>query len=357
MNLRIRLAHLAAVALASVLINPLPSVASTDDVSDGQWFHELLRTDEAHKTSDGAGIKVAVIDTGVDATHPDLIGSVLPGADFSPEGPGEGIVDKDGHGTGMASLIVGHGRVAGIAPGAKVVPIRQSVHGRGATADIARSIEWAVAHGDIHIISISLVDGFDDPAVRKAVNAALDADIIVVAGVGNDPQQPVGYPAAIPGVVAVSGVDRNGQNSKASAMGSAVVISAPSDGITSAGLGHLWQAGTGTSAATAIVAGAATLVRAAHPELSAAEVVHRLTATATDKGPPGRDSAYGHGLLNLVAALTADVATTGPDAPSSAEHAPTTPNPVNRTALAIIVGTVAALGALVLLILRSRRRR
>ncbi|GAA1397405.1 S8 family serine peptidase [Catellatospora coxensis] len=355
MNLQIRLAHLAVAALMSALINPLPSVAATDEVADGQWFHGFLRTAEAHKTSDGAGVKVAVIDTGVDATHPDLSGSVLPGADFSPEGPSKGTVDKDGHGTGMASLIAGHGRVMGIAPGAKVVPIRQSIHGRGATADIARSIEWAVAQGDIQIISISLADGFDDPSVRTAVKAALDADIVVVAGVGNDPQQPVGYPAAIPGVVAVSGVDRNGQNSKASATGSAVVISAPSDGITSASLSHLWQIGTGTSAATAIVAGAATLVRATHPELSAAEVFHRLTATATDKGPPGRDSAYGHGLLNLVAALTADVAPIGPDSPSSTENAPSTP--ANRTALALIVGAVAMLGMLVLLILRSRRRR
>lgn len=140
--------------------------------------------------------------------------------------------------------------------------------------------------------------------------AALKADVVVVAAAGNRPEATrVEWPAAYPGVIAAAGVDRDGNHAEVSVTGPEVVLAAPAVDIVSTNkLGETrYSTGTGTSSATAIIAGAAALVRAKYPDLSAAEVVHRLTATAVDKGPPGRDELYGYGVLDLVAALTADV--------------------------------------------------
>jgi subtilisin family serine protease len=120
----------------------------------------------------------------------------------------------------------------------------------------------------------------------------------------------VTYPARYQGVLAVAGVDRHGKHADFSVTGTPVVLSAPAVDIVSTGLlseNGGYRASEGTSDATAIIAGAAALVRSRFPQLSATEVVHRLTATADDKGPPGRDDLYGYGVVNLVKALTADV--------------------------------------------------
>jgi subtilisin family serine protease len=109
--------------------------------------------------------------------------------------------------------------------------------------------------------------------------------------------------------VAVAGVDRNGNHSKVSVSGPEVVLAAPSDDISSTNAGGGYRVGTGTSDATAIVAGAVALVRSRFPQMKAPEVIRRLTATAIDKGPPGRDNDYGYGIVNLVGALTADLPT------------------------------------------------
>jgi subtilisin family serine protease len=139
------------------------------------------------------------------------------------------------------------------------------------------------------------------------IEDAIAHDIVVVAGVGNTPAGPVEYPAAYPGVLAVAGVDENGQHGSFSVTAPDAVLSAPGANILTTGLNHSYGVASGTSDSTAIVAGAAALVRSRFPKLSAVEVIHRLTATAIDKGPPGRDEQYGYGVVNLVGALTADV--------------------------------------------------
>jgi subtilisin family serine protease len=146
---------------------------------------------------------------------------------------------------------------------------------------------------------------------------------VVVAAVGNAPEvSQVVYPAAYPGVVAVAGVDKDGNHAGFSVTGPEVVLSAPAVAMKSTGPGGQYRTGTGgTSDATAIVAGAAALVRAKFPSLSAVEVIHRLTATAIDKGPRGRDDQYGYGIVNLVGALTADV----PPLRPSSSPTPSTP--------------------------------
>ncbi|WP_196279029.1 S8 family serine peptidase [Catellatospora vulcania] len=341
-----------ALALTAVLVSA-PAPAQADEVSDGQWFHSFLRTTEAHRITEGAGVTVAVIDSGVDATHPDLRGSVLPGVDLTKEGPGNGWTDKEGHGTGMAGLIAAHGKVKGLAPAAKILPVRESILGVGTTTEIVDAIKWATAQ-QVDVISISLAMHLDDATMRTAVTEALNADIVVVAGAGNTPDTAVGFPAAIPGVVAVAGVGRNGEHSEISVTGAGIVISAPSDDITSTGLDHGWRKGTGTSDATAIVAGAIALIRARYPDLSGPDVVHRLVATAVDKGPAGRDAKYGFGVLDLVSALTEDVPPLA--SASAAASAPANPAPDGPRHWIWVFGAFVAIGVLIL-ILRSRRRR
>lgn len=210
----------------------------------------------------------------------------------------------------MAGLIAAHGKgrhgALGIAPKAKVLPIYVSQK-EGATADaMAAGIEYAANQG-AQVICVSS-GGISNARLRQAVKAALQANIVIVAAAGNIPNDKgVIYPAAENGVLAVGGIDRNGKHASISVSGPEIDVVAPAVDIYSTSIDGKYRKGTGTSDATAIVAGAAALVRSKYPYLPAAEVVHRLTATAVDKGPPGRDDEYGYGVIDLVAALTADV--------------------------------------------------
>ncbi len=355
--------------VAMIASGPAMSAAA-DPISDGQWYVAALRLDEAHKLTKGKGVLVAVVDTGIDATHPDLVGSVVAGADTTRHGPGNGLTDDSGHGTGMAGLIVGHGRIRGVAPEATVVSIRAETAAGGSPTAVGAAINWAVAH-DARVISISIASPEDDVVLKAAVEDALAKDVVVVAGAGNtDHNRWVGYPAAHPGVVAVGGTSRDGKHSPAAVVGPEVVLSAPCDKISTPYLGHQRAVGTGTSNSTALVAGAATLLRAKFPGLSARDVVHRLTATAIDAGAPGRDHQHGFGTLDIVAALTADIAPL-PPAPQTAAGVAgagfATTEPIAApgarfpVGLALLVGSVGLLfaGAVVLLLvlLASRRRR
>jgi type VII secretion-associated serine protease mycosin len=298
--------------LAAVAVSPSAAVA--DPVRDLQWHLRFLDVTQAHRYSQGAGVLVAVVDSGVDATHPDLAGNVATGTETFPGSErGNGWTDVDGHGTRMAGLIAAHGHgngsadgALGIAPRATILPVRDGpIY---SAANMPDGISWATDHG-ARVISISAGGRDPDHDTQEAVKRALAHDIVVVAGAGNLSQhmKNVAYPAAYPGVVAVGGLDRSGNHAPDATTGPELILSAPSVDIDSTALGHGYGINGGTSDATAIVAGAAALVRAKFPNLSAAEVVHRLTATAIDKGPPGRDDQYGYGIVNLVGALTADV--------------------------------------------------
>jgi type VII secretion-associated serine protease mycosin len=369
----IRLGHVVrvvvagAAALALVAISAGPALA--DSTRDRQWYLSALDVARAHQISEGAGVTVALIDTGVDAKHRDLAGAVLPGADLYSyqEGDGTGRNDIDGHGTTMAGIIAGRGHgagdrsgILGLAPQAKILPIRVLTNGFLIYSNLTKAIDYAVAH-HVRVINMSY-GGRDDSVTHDAIRKALAADIVVVAAAGNRGAPGGDYPGAYPEVLTVGSIDKNGKISPTSVTGPQVDIVAPGVGIATTGINASGYAlGTGTSEATAVVSGAAALIRAKYPDLSAAEVVHRLTATATDAGAKGRDDTYGYGRLDLVKALTADVPPAATPSASPSRSKPVTATPVesDRTPViaAVVIGVlvIALIGAVIVAVVVRRR--
>ncbi|MFE6865393.1 type VII secretion-associated serine protease mycosin [Kitasatospora sp. NPDC057692] len=380
--------------VATVAANP----AHADSVRDAQWPLETYRAESAiWPISQGEGVTVAVIDSGVLKEHQDLTGQVLAGVDFTGEKT-DGTVDVDGHGTGMASLIAGHGHgtgagIMGLAPRAKILPIRvmleQSLLPQ---SDTARAIRYAVDHGaKVVNMSIGGPSGAD-PDERAAVKYALDKDVVLVASTGNDGDKKgaVEYPAAFPGVVAVGAVDRNGRIWEKSSFGPETTLVAPGAEVPHA-IAKTTSAhglGNGTSDATAYVSATAALIRAKYPDLSAGQVINRMIKSAA---PPADGSAvpnnrYGYGLLSPAKALEANPAVDGgprenplagrAEAQAAPSVAPVeeewgSPPPVavpmtaeNRGVKWVLVGTAGVAGVVlvgvvvaVLLVVRGRRRR
>ncbi|MEU1590182.1 type VII secretion-associated serine protease mycosin [Micromonospora sp. NPDC005710] len=278
-----------------------------------QWYLDELRIDQAHEIATGRGVVVGVVDSGVEASHPDLRGQVLPGG-RSYGASGDGRADENGHGTHMAGIIAaksgGRDGVDGIAPGAKILPIKLRAGGKTSTEGVlARGIRMAV-DGGATVVNVSQgAGGRASSEEASAIKYALDRDVVVVASAGNtaDGQVAVGSPANTPGVIAVTGTTKGGRFWSGSVRGPEAVVAAPGDSVynitNEAGYG--W--GDGTSDASAIVSGLAALIRSKYPDLNAPSVINRIIRTTRDAGPPGRDPQYGFGVIDPVRALTANV--------------------------------------------------
>jgi subtilisin family serine protease len=245
-------------------------------------------------------VVVAVVDSGVDLTNPDLVANLAPGDNFVE--PGSPPADDIGHGTHVAGIIGaslnGLG-VVGVAPQVKILPVRVMNAGSGTTSAIAAGIRWAADRAQI--INLSL----GGPTISKTLQAAIDYAIqtkgrLVVAAAGNDGDtgNQTEYPAAYPGVVAVGAVDGTGQHASFSNTGSYVMFSAPGVNITSTFLAGQYAALSGTSMASPHVAGLAGLIWSAHPAYTADQVIAAMQAGAVDLGAPGRDPVYGYGLID-----------------------------------------------------------
>ena len=337
-------------AALSVVLGVAGGVSVRDEVRDRQWHLGFLGIAQAHTISTGKGVIVGLIDSGVDAGHPDLVGSVLPGADFDyTQGP-NGQTDNEGHGTAMAGIIAAHGRALGIAPDATILPVIN-----GPTTSTT-AVNYAIDHGAT-VLCLAFAGPYYNPGLDDAVARAVAADIVVVAGVGNTPANRVQYPAALRGVVGAAAVDRDGNHAGVSVVSPVADLAAPGVDIMTPRARNVvpegYGVGSGTSDATAIIAGVAALIRARYPQMSAAEVVHRMTATAIDRGVPGRDDEYGYGIVDPVAALTADVP---PLTPSVGPSNPTGSGggfPIRTVAIAVGAAVVLLTG--LVLALRLRR--
>nr|WP_217623672.1 type VII secretion-associated serine protease mycosin [Streptomyces sp. TRM64462] len=300
--------------------------AQADAIRARQWGIEALNTDKAWQTTRGEGITVAVLDTGVDDTHPDLAGNVLAGKDFIGFGAERGDRAWARHGTAMAGIIAGHGHgpgggdgVLGVAPEAKILPVRvileggdkartRARHTRGSA--LAQGIRWAADQG-ADVINLSLGDDSEsahpEAAEDAAVQYALSKGAVVVASAGNGGEKGdrASYPAAYPGVIAVTAVDRYGTHASFSTSRWYATVSAPGVDVVIADPDRKYYEGWGTSAASAFVSGAVALVRAAHPGLTPAQIKKLIADTARDGPEGGRDDDKGYGTVDPAAAIEA----------------------------------------------------
>jgi type VII secretion-associated serine protease mycosin len=272
-----------------------------------------LGAEQAWQLSTGSGVTVAVLDSGVDASHPDLAGQVLPGRDYVDGATGDGRLDPVGHGTAVASLIAGKpdGEVVGLAPDATILPVRvlDASNRYRSAATVAEGLVWAVEQG-AQVVNLSLGGSNDSEALSAAIAFAMANDVVLVActgnGQGDEEQQRIWYPAREPGVLAVSGliwIDGEARHWPSSLTGRETVLAAPAV-LTAAAPGGGSRQVQGTSFSAALVSAAAALVRSRWPDASAGDVVHRLVASAQDMGAPGRDAQHGYGALDPLHALT-----------------------------------------------------
>ncbi|WNO65140.1 type VII secretion-associated serine protease mycosin [Streptomyces sp. AM2-3-1] len=308
-------------ALGLLLAGFTAGLAHADSVRSRQWHLNAMRAEEMWKTSTGENVTVAVIDSGVDSSNPDLQGQVLKGRDLSPDSPGDEHTDYNGHGTGMAGLIAGTGESGGgdgafgLAPGSKILPIRmRDDAGRvnGATGDanfnrdLPIAIRYAVDHG-AKVINISLGNGTGSRQVSDAVKYALNNGSLIFSAVGNsgDEANAVEYPAGTPGVVGVGAIGEDLRKADWSQFGPQVDLSAPGVDMIHACSGETGVCkGRGTSDATAIASASAALIWSKHPDWTNNQVLRVMLNTAG--GPTSgaeRNDYVGYGVVRPRIAL------------------------------------------------------
>jgi subtilisin family serine protease len=337
--LTVRARRLAAASAVVTLVLPLlaaQSAAQAGQTAMQQSPAQQARADEltllraigapaAWQISRGRRVLVGVLDTGVNIT-PDLAGSVIEGPDFTRGANPPGYHPPHLHGTYIASLIAGHGSgagrgqgIVGVAPQARVLAVRVilddgergfSVYNDNANFydAIGSGIRYAVRHG-VQVINMSLGTPIDTRDMRSAIAYAVSHGVVVVASAGNSGRgggfTPYSYPASIPGVVSVAALGPGTRRASFSNRNSAVVIAAPGVSVPGDGPHGSYILGSGTSPASALVAGVAALIRSRYPKLPPALVVQALV-TSTSHRPAGSYSpSVGFGEVNAAAALAA----------------------------------------------------
>jgi Subtilase family len=322
---------LAALMAAPALAVGSAGAAQADAVRQQElWVLNAINVAGAWQHTHGAGVTVALIDSGVNGDVSDLTGSVITGRDFSgvdtlPTDPNWGV-----HGTWMASLIAGHGGapdgtsgIIGVAPAAKILSIR-AVTDQGdpeyrryqhesesrVQRHLADAIQYAAKKG-VSVISMSLGYQGASLPVRAAITAALAKGIVVVASSGNSGgissgqhgNAPYSFPADYPGVLGVGAVDQDGQPAGFSSDNLSVQVAAPGVRVPAQGRDDQYWLVSGTSPACALTAGVAALIKSVYPALAPALVVQAITASARNRPQGGYDEEVGSGTVDATAAL------------------------------------------------------
>lgn len=282
------------------VLSPLTSsaTASAQPASELQWYLDAMQAEKMWRSSQGEGITVAVLDTGVDRTVPELRGQVMDGKSFL--GPGSPYSDPDSHGTTMAALISGTGKsggIQGLAPDSRILPLKTTDR-LGLPGDIAAAIDYSVKNGaKIINISLSAPRVADDERVQRAVDRANRKGALIFASTGNKGTDEANYPAALPGVIAVAATDKQAQRMKSSQYGPHVALSAPgADLAVRCEKNAAICKNSGTSAATAIASASAALIWSKHPNWTGNQVLRVLIDTAgkpTEGKIPSKYVGYG----------------------------------------------------------------
>ena len=288
------------------------TLAANDPKVDQQYALSMLNVDEAQKLAGKNKVTVAVIDQGIDRNHPELKGSLLPSYNAAnPMNP----ASPDFHGTHVAGIIAakkdnGIGGY-GMNPNVNLLSI-DVFDGQYYSSDytIAQGILYAIEKG-AKVINMSLGGGYPSLVLEEAVKKAIEKGIVVVAASGNDGDDYASYPAAFEGVISVGSTNSSNKLSYYSSYGASVDLVAPGEDIYApifdAAKKSTFSRLSGTSMATPVVAGAASLLLSKHPYLTPAQVEYILEQTATDMGDSGFDIKYGNGQVNPVGALNYNI--------------------------------------------------
>ncbi|WP_406304773.1 type VII secretion-associated serine protease mycosin [Streptomyces sp. NBC_00885] len=394
-----------AASLGLLLVGSAAAPAQAESNRSMQWHLDAMHAEEMWKVSTGKGVTVALIDSGVDATHPDLKGQVLRGKDFMSGASGDEWTDLQGHGTSMAGIIAGTGKMDGgngafgLAPGTKILPIRfEDTDAQGSKQDQAdeyqkpasEAIRFAADHG-AKVINISQGVIHGSPELTSAVKYAIDKGSLIFAAVGNDGDTDIEFPAATPGVVGVGAIGKDGKKIEEAQYGPLVDFVAPGADIVGPCTKETRLCKSrGTSDATALAAASAALIWSKHPEWTNNQVLRvMLNTVGSPRSGEKRTDFLGYGTVRPRIALKTpgdpgpadeyplpDLAASAPKSPSSqpskasaggAESDKKQPDTSasaassddSNTTLWIVlgVGAAALIGAAVAVpVIRSRRR-
>ncbi|MBM3267937.1 MAG: S8 family serine peptidase [Candidatus Sericytochromatia bacterium] len=289
-----------------------------------QWGHDAIRVRDAwDRTLGDPRVVVAVVDTGVDLTHPDLKGRIVPSGSRTFVPGTASPMDDNGHGTHVAGVVAAEINnsigIAGVAPRCRILPVKVlDAEGQGNTSDIVAGLLYAADAG-AKVINLSLGGGSGSKALEEAIRYAHGKGSLIVAAMGNDGKNLQEYPAAYSGVLSVGATSRGGddfQVAEFSNFGGWISVAAPGDGIWSTmptypttlseseGAGEGYGFLSGTSMATPYVAGVAALVASLYPSLPPAAIKARIERSAVDVGPRGFDWSFGNGQIDALRALT-----------------------------------------------------
>jgi subtilisin family serine protease len=299
--------------IANIILTPNDPYYAT-----AQWHLPKVSAPVAWDTTTGsASVTIAVVDSGVEATHPDLAGRVLAGYDFANNDSNP--ADDNGHGTAVAGVAAAQGNdgigVAGAAWNVSILPVKtMNSSGSGSYSAIANGITYSADRG-ARIINLSLGGSSTSSTLQSAVSYAWNKGCVLIAAAGNNGTSTTVYPAAYPNVIAVSATTSADTMASFSSFGSFVDLSAPGQDITTAYPGGSYVTISGTSFSSPLTAGVAALALSRNPALSNAQINSLLVSNADDLGATGYDIYFGAGRLNaarVVAAAAPVIDTTAP---------------------------------------------